>query len=203
MDEQLQISAAQQGRLGAFNDLVRTYEQRVYSLCYRMLGDPDSAADATQETFLSAYRALDRFRGGSFKAWLLRIAANACYDQLRIRQRRPTQSLDHMLHGETDDAPLDLPSPDRTTDPEDRALQAELSREIQHALAQLPDDQRIALIMVDIQGLSYEEIATAMNTNLGTVKSRISRARFKMRDLLLGRGELLRGRSRSITERDA
>ncbi len=203
MDEQLQISSAQNGSLGAFNDLVRTYEQRVFSLCYRMLGDPDSAADATQEAFLSAYRAIDRFRGGSFKAWLLRIAANACYDQLRIRQRRPTQSLDHLMHGGNDDAPLDLPSLDRTGDPEDRALQAELSREIQHALAQLPDDQRIALIMVDIQGLSYEEIASAMNTNLGTVKSRISRARFKMRDLLLGRGELLQGRSRSITERDA
>ncbi len=202
LDEQLQISAAQRGSLGAFNDLVRAYEQRVYSLCYRMLGDPDSAADATQETFLSAYRALDRFRGGSFKAWLLRIAANACYDQLRVRQRRPTQSLDHLLHNEDHDAPLDLPSADRTTDPEDRALQAELSREIQHALAQLPEDQRIALIMVDIQGLSYEEIATTLNTNLGTVKSRISRARFKMRDLLLDRGELLQGRARSITERE-
>lgn len=202
MDEQLQISAAQRGSLGAFNDLVRLYEQRVYNLCYRMLGDPDAAADASQETFLSAYRALDRFRGGSFKAWLLRIAANACYDQLRVRQRRPTQSLDHLMHGEEGDGPLELPSADRTTDPEDRVLQAELSREIQHALVQLPDDQRIALIMVDIQGLSYEEIAVAMNTNLGTVKSRISRARFKMRDLLLGRGELLRGRARSITERE-
>ena len=100
------------------------------------------------------------------------------------------------------DAPLDLPSADRTTDPEDRALQAELSREIQHALAQRPEDQRIALIMVDIQGLSYEEIATTLNTNLGTVQSRISRARFKMRDLLLDRGELLQGRARSITERE-
>src|SRR6476660_2531779 len=115
MDEQDQIAAAQRGSLGAFNDLVRAYEQRVFNLCYRMLGEREAAADATQETFLSAYRALDRFRGGSFKAWVLRIAANACYDQLRIRQRRPSQSLDHML-GAEDDTPLDLPSADRSTD---------------------------------------------------------------------------------------
>ena len=180
------------GSLGAFNDLVRAYEQRVFNLCYRMLGDRDFAADATQEAFLSAYRALDRFRGGSFKAWLLRIAANACYDQ------SGPPAPPHPIAGppaanEDDDAPLELPSPDRSTDPEDRALQAELSREIQHALAQLPHDQRIALIMVDIQGLSYEEIAAAMNTNLGTVKSRISRARFKMRDSCWAGGNFCRG----------
>ena len=201
MDEQEQIAAAQRGSLGAFNDLVRTYEQRVFNLSYRMLGDREAAADATQETFLSAYRALDRFRGGSFKAWLLRIAANACYDQLRVLQRRPTQSLDHMLsHDDGEDTALDLPSHDRTTDPEDRALQSELSREIQQALAQLPPDQRLALILLDVHGLSYDEIAGATNTNLGTVKSRISRARYKMRDLLLGRGELLQGHPRPISE---
>jgi RNA polymerase sigma factor (sigma-70 family) len=199
MDEQDQITAAQRGSLGAFNDLVRAYEQRVFNLCYRMLGDREAAADATQETFLSAYRALDRFRGGSFKAWLLRIATNACYDQLRALQRRPTQSLNHLM-GDEDAGELDLPDRDRTGDPEDRALQAELSREIQQALAQLPAEQRMALILLDIQGLSYDEIAVAMNTNLGTVKSRISRARYKMRDLLLGRGELLQGRVRPISE---
>src|SRR5215212_4924381 len=136
MDEQEQIAAAQRGSLGAFNDLVRTYEQRVFNLSYRMLGEREAAADATQETFLSAYKALDRFRGGSFKAWLLRIATNACYDQLRVLQRRPSQSLDHMLAGGDDheNGALDLPSMDRSSDPEDRALQSELSREIQQAL---------------------------------------------------------------------
>src|SRR5947209_5785339 len=97
MDEQQQIEAAQRGSLGAFNDLVRLYEERVYNLCYRMLGTPEAAADTTQDTFLAAYQALSRFRGGSFKAWLLRIATNACYDQLRRRQRRPTQSLDQLM----------------------------------------------------------------------------------------------------------
>ena len=203
MDEQDQIAAAQKGSLGAFNDLVKAYEQRVFNLCYRMLGEREAAADATQEAFLSAYKALDRFRGGSFKAWLLRIATNACYDQLRVLQRRPSQSLDHMLAGDDDheNGALDLPSTDRSGDPEDRALQSELSREIQQALAQLPYDQRVALILLDIQGLSYDEIAGVMNTNLGTVKSRISRARYKMRDLLLGRGgELIQSRVRPISE---
>jgi len=197
-DEAEQIAAAQRGSLGAFNDLVRDYEQRVYTLCVRILGDRDAAADATQEAFLSAYRALDRFRGGSFKAWILRIATNACYDQLRAQARRPTQSLDYLA--DADDAPLEVPSPDRSTDPEARALQAELSREIGRALAQLPHDQRLALVLLDIQGLSYDEIATVTNTNLGTVKSRISRARTRMRDLLLERGELLQGRVRPSSE---
>ncbi|HMA34971.1 MAG TPA: sigma-70 family RNA polymerase sigma factor [Chloroflexia bacterium] len=197
MDEQQQIQAAQAGQLGAFNDLVGTYEQRVYNLCYRMLGSPDAAADATQDTFLSAYQALARFRGGSFKSWVLRIATNACYDHLRRRQRRPTQSLDQLMGD--DQQPIDFPSPDRSGDPEDHALRNELSREIQRALDGLPEDQRLALVLADIQGLSYDEIAEVTHTSLGTVKSRISRARFKMRDLLLGRGELFRTKARHIT----
>src|SRR6476620_1881357 len=145
MDEQQQIEAAQRGNLGAFNDLVTAYESRVYNLCYRMLGQADAAADATQDTFLSAYQAIGRFRGGSFKAWVLRIASNACYDQLRRRQRRPTQSLDAMM--DDPDNPVDFPSPDRSTDPENRALSNELSREITRALADLPEDQRLALVL--------------------------------------------------------
>ena len=197
MDELEQIAAAQKGSLGAFNDLVAQYEQRVFNLCFRMLGSPDAAADATQDTFLSAWQAIGRFRGGSFKSWLLRIATNACYVQLRRRQRRPTQSLDQLMGDEQQ--PLDLPSTDRSSDPEDRALQTELSREIQRALNGLPEDQRLAIVLADIQGLSYDEIAEVTHTSLGTVKSRISRARFKMRDSLLDRGELLRSRARHIT----
>lgn len=198
MDEQQQIEAAQAGSLGAFNDLVGAYESRVYNLCYRMLGAAEPAADATQDTFLSAYQALGRFRGGSFKSWLLRIATNACYDQLRRRQRRPTVSLDQLMDDE--EHPIDFPSGDRESDPEDRALQNELSLEIQRALRGLPEDQRMALTLADIQGLSYDEIAEITQTSLGTVKSRISRARFKMRDSLLGRGELLRSRARPMND---
>ncbi len=188
MDESQQIRAAQNGSLGAFNDLVGAYEARVYNLCYRMLGNPDAAADATQDTFLSAYQAIGRFRGGSLKAWLLRIATNACYDQLRRNVRRPTQSLDEMM--DDPDAPVDFPSNDRSGDPEARAEQAELRRDIGLALLELPDEQRMALVLSDIQGLSYEEIAEVTSSSLGTVKSRISRARFKMRDALLAKGTI-------------
>src|SRR5690349_2565274 len=92
-EEQRLVEAGQRGDVEAFNQLVRLYESRVYNLCYRMLGDADAAADVTQDTFISAYRNLGKFRGGLFRSWLLRIATNACYDALRARKRRPATSL--------------------------------------------------------------------------------------------------------------
>ena len=97
MDEQKLIASAQQGDIRAFNELVLVYQDSVYNLAYRIMGDGECAGDATQDAFLSAYRAIKGFRGGSFKARLLRIVTNACYDQLRVRQRRPTESLDDSL----------------------------------------------------------------------------------------------------------
>jgi len=193
MDEQDQIAAAQKGSLGAFNDLVKAYEQRVFNLCYRMLGDREAAADATQDAFLSAYKALDRFRGGSFRSWLLRIATNACYDVLRARKRRPTVSLDGESDGEEESAPLQIA--DGAETPDDFALRRELAAAIQGGLAVLPEEQRIILILSDIQGLAYEEIAEITSTNLGTVKSRLSRGRARLRDILKA-GELLPARYR-------
>lgn len=186
--EQEYIAAAKRGDVEAFNHLVRLYEGRVYGLAVRMLGDPDAAADVAQETFISAYRSLDRFRDGSFIAWLLRITTNGCYDALRARKRRPTTSMDQLLHAH-DDAP---PREFEDTGPglEQQMLSRELSAEIQGGLLSLPEDQRVVLIMSDIQGFSYEEIAAATNSQLGTVKSRLSRARSKLRDYLRSR-ELL------------
>ena len=197
-NEEKLIEAAQRGSLGAFNDLVRFYEQRVYNLCYRMLGNPDDAADVTQSAFISAYQAIGRFRGGSFKAWLLRLATNACYDQLRLRQRRPTQSLNILLDDE--EQPLDIPDTDRSGAPEGMALQAELGQYLQQALAKLPDEQRMAVILADVEGMSYDEIAVVTQTSLGTVKSRISRARLKLRDIMLKNRELLPTQYRHIGE---
>src|SRR5947207_533826 len=94
-EEERHIDAARGGDLAAFNWLVLRYQTRVYNLCYRMLSDPDEAADAAQDSFLSAYKAISRFKGGHFRAWLLRIASNACLDILRSRKRRPVSSLDH------------------------------------------------------------------------------------------------------------
>ena len=181
------VSRSQEGDVHAFNLLVEHYQNRIYALCYRMLGDPDAAADATQDTFLSAYRSIARYRGGSFVAWLLRIATNQCYDQLRARKRRPQTSLDN-FDQESDEAARQFTDPGEA--PDERTLRAELAHEIERRLAELPDDQRLAVILSDIQGYSYDDIATATGWPLGTVKSRISRGRTHLRESLRA-GELL------------
>ncbi|HEX9372519.1 MAG TPA: sigma-70 family RNA polymerase sigma factor [Roseiflexaceae bacterium] len=196
-EERRLVEAAQRGAVESFNVLVRLYEGRVYNLCYRMLGDADSAADAAQDAFLSAFRNLRSFRGGSFRSWMLRIATNTCYDVLRARKRRPSVSLDVDADDEDDGSPLQIA--DDAESPTDFALRRELAAAIQSGLDMLPDEQRIILILSDIQGLAYEEIAQITNTNLGTVKSRLSRGRARLRDLLKA-GELLPSRYRHESE---
>ncbi|MFQ3631616.1 RNA polymerase sigma factor [Roseiflexus sp.] len=177
------IMVAQRGDVESFNALVRLYEGRVYNLCYRLLGDADSAADATQDTFLSAYRHLQAFRGGSFRSWLFRIATNVCYDILRARQRRPVVSLDASCETAGEDTPS-LQIADTSESPDEFALRRELARAIEAGLAQLPVDQRLVVVLCDLQGLTYEEIADVLGANLGTIKSRLSRGRARLRDLL-------------------
>jgi RNA polymerase sigma factor (sigma-70 family) len=193
--EETLVERSQGGDLAAFNALVEAYQTQVYNLCLRMLGSPQAAEDAAQETFLSAHRHLPRFRGGSFRAWLLRIASNACTDELRRRRRQPHLSLD----APAGEAAAALDVPDRAESPEQHALRAELGRHIQTALMELPRDQRLAVILCDLHGLSYEEIAGTIGTSLGTVKSRISRGRTRMRELLLAHRELLPGSLRHST----
>jgi RNA polymerase sigma-70 factor (ECF subfamily) len=177
------VAAARQGEAAAFSALVARYQTPVYNLAYRMLGDPDEAADATQEAFLRAYQALGQYRGGPFRAWLLRIAANACYDSLRRRQRRPTASLDRLPHEQVAGAQV-------SPDPEEVVLQREHQALIQRCLLALPPDQRLVVVLADIQGLSYEEIAVVTRSPLGTVRSRLSRGRARLRDLLRAQPEL-------------
>jgi RNA polymerase sigma-70 factor (ECF subfamily) len=191
MDEKALIADAQQGEMPAFNQLVLTYQSMVYNLAYRILGDADAAADASQDTFLSAFRAIKKFRGGSFKAWLLRIATNTCYDQLRYKQRRPTSPLEALLV-ETEHSSFTDP----TEGPEEYTLRQELGQVIQAGLNTLPPDQRVALVLSDAQGFSYQEIAEITRVSMGTVKSRLSRGRAKLRDYLLKQGELLPARYR-------
>ncbi len=191
-EERRLVDRAQRGDVESFNALVRAYEGRVYNLCYRMLGDADSAADAAQDAFLAAFRNLRSFRGGSFRSWMLRIATNACYDQLRARKRRPTVSLDE---GDDDEEASPLQIADLAESPSDFALRRELAAAIERGLSELPDEQRIILVLSDIEGLAYDEIAQITNTNLGTVKSRLSRGRARLRDVLKA-GELLPARYR-------
>lgn len=188
MDEPKLIEQAQNGDVQAFNTLVLHYQDRVYNLAYRIMGEPGAAADATQEAFISAYKSLKRFRGGSFKSWLLRIVTNACYDELRYRKRRPQSSLD-LITEINESSPL-LQS-EKSPGPEEHHQQTELVQAIEGCLEELPEEQRVATVLCDIEGYEYSEIASIMSTSLGTVKSRISRARSKLRDCLQTSGELL------------
>jgi RNA polymerase sigma-70 factor (ECF subfamily) len=187
MDEAALIKKAQDGDLAAFNRLVLTYQEAVYNVAYRIMGEPQSAEDATQEAFISAYQGLKRFRGGSFKSWLMRIATNACYDELRRRKRRPQSSLDKIT--EENESFAFLRSPDEG--PEQAQQRLELVKAIEDCLRELPDDQRITAVLGDVEGYNYQEIAGITGVSLGTVKSRMSRARSKLRDCLQGVKELL------------
>ena len=186
------IAAARRGDTGSFNRLVSHYQDMVYNVAYRILGDADAAADASQDTFLSAYKAIANFKGGSFKSWLLRITTNACYDQLRLHQRRPTSSLDAIY---TDTDPSSHFINGRET-PEEHALRQELGQILQQAIHTLPPDQRVTLVLSDVQGLSYKEVSEVTRVSVGTVKSRLSRARARLRDRLMEQRELLPARYR-------
>ena len=197
MDEPALIRSAQRGDVDAFNTLVLAYQAQVYNVALRIMGDSAYAADATQEAFISAYKGLRAFRGGSFKSWLLRTVTNACYDALRYTKRRPATSLDAL--GEAPDGQADevagsgfdeFVASDEES-PSEAAERAELRQAIMQGMQQLPPDQRIVFVLSDVQGMSYEEVADAMQTSLGTVKSRLSRARAKLRDYLLTQTELL------------
>lgn len=183
MSETTLIYAAQRGDLNAFNQLVLAYQDFVYCQAYYMLGERQAAEDAAQDTFVSAFRGLRAFRGGSFKGWLLRIVTNACYDELRRRKRRPTTPLERL---DQDENELDLLN--CLADPGDplelRAERAELAKTLRRFLDELAPDFRAAVILVDIQGLGYEEAAQVAGIPLGTLKSRLARARQQLGDRL-------------------
>lgn len=186
MEEFELISASKNGDLESFNQLVRLYQKMAYNLAFRMVGDSHLAEDITQEAFFSAWRHIRGFKGGSFKAWVLKITANACRDELRRVKRRQIIPLESLA----DDPPATL-----SELPEDYVLRREMGGIVQEALATLSDDQRMAVTLCDIQGLSYEEVAKAMGCSLGTVKSRISRGRAQLRDYFV-KMELVTSESR-------
>jgi RNA polymerase sigma-70 factor (ECF subfamily) len=190
MDELALIEDARSGNLDAFNRLVLEYQDMAFNLASRMLDDPDAAEDVTQTAFLSAYRSLDSFRGGSFRAWVMRMVSNACYDELRRRKRRPTVSLEPV---NDDDEEIESPAwlADDAPSPEDEVERAELDQALQSCLLELPEEFRAVVLMVDVEGLDYQEVSLAIGKPLGTVKSRLARARLKMRDCLRQHWELL------------
>ena len=174
------------GNLEAFNQIVALYQDYLFSLVVRVVNDRDSAADAVQEAFFSCYRNLDRFRGDSFRSWLTRIALNAATDVLRYRKRRPADPFP-----EWEDETWQPPA-DEDESPERQQMRRESSRMLAKAMAQITDDQRKAILLYDVEGFDYQEIADMTGVSLGTVKSRIHRGRLALRDILAPDMELLR-----------
>src|ERR671918_1141419 len=187
------------GRSYCYNCIIEAHQTQAYNLARRLLNDWALAEDAVQESFVSGYCAFSQFRGENLKAWVMRIVANTCRDMLRSRRAWPTLSLDP-TPTDADDPTLsavDLPS--TLESPEDYTERNELRHTIERGLATLSQERRLAVLLVDVQGLSYEEAAQIMGCSLGTVKSRISRARGEFRDFLRGTGELLPSQFRQDT----
>lgn len=183
-DEAAVIARAAGGDRMAFTQLMEHYQSACYGLAWRLLSDPDKAADATQDAFIHAYEAIGGYRGGIFRSWLLRITANASYDIMRRAQRRPTSVLPDPEEG----AP-ELPDP-HAVNPHEEAARSELYRHLESALRLLPHDQRTAVVLCDVYGMDYNEVATMTHSALGTVKSRIHRGRLRLRELMAEHREL-------------
>jgi RNA polymerase sigma-70 factor (ECF subfamily) len=190
-DEQQAITRALAGEVDAFNQLVIKYQRLAYSVAYRMLQNEESAADAVQDSFVKAYRALGGFKGGLFKSWLLRIVVNTCYDVLRVQQRYVSEPIEDDPSGDSEETKPARQLVESGESPHEYVERMELSSYIEVGIRSLPPDQRLVLTLCDVHGYSYEEIAEITSYPMGTVKSRISRARTKLRDYLLQHPELL------------
>ncbi len=184
--DRILVERARGGDLEAFNQLVELYQDYLFALVARVVGDREAAADAVQEALFSAYRNLDRFRGDSFRAWLTRIALNAATDVLRGRKRKPVDPFP-----EWEDEGWQPPT-DEQEGPERLAVRHARGRALALALQQVTEDQRAAIVLYDVEGFDYQEIADMTGVSLGTVKSRIHRGRLALRELLKGEMELFR-----------
>ena len=178
MDDKHIVAQARRGELSAFEELVTRYEKRVYAIALRSSGSPEDAADITQEVFLRAWRSMKDFRGDSgFATWLFRITMNQCVDYARHKRSE-------------DDEERELPLPDTAPSPEEHLENSELGRELAAALDEVSDEHRRIVLLRDVSGMSYTEIAEILEVSEGTVKSRLSRARIALRKILLKRGNL-------------
>ena len=177
------IQKAQRGDVDAFNMLVLKYQDMLYRIAWRILHDEFAADDATQNAMIQAFKNIKSFRGGSFKSWLARVTVNASYDELRRWKRQPAMSLEQ-FNNEGDEIESPLWMRDPATGPEDALESVEMRDAIQHCLRDLIPDYRTVVVLVDIEGLSYEEAAQAVRIPVGTVKSRLARARMQIRKTL-------------------
>ena len=198
MNELQWIEAAKQGDTSAFEELVRLYEKRILALTLRMCKNPEDAAEAAQEAFLSAWQGLPFFRGdASFSTWLYRLASNACVDLLR-RETRHKNAAGPSFNDE--EAAVDLP--DESATPHDTLERKELRQQIEAGLQSLTPDHRQVLILREMHQLSYDEIGKALELDVGTVKSRINRARKQLRNFLLKTGNFSGGAPSNTPEKE-
>ena len=183
-DERDMIERASRGDAAAFNHLMAQHERRMYAVALRMCGNREDAQDCLQEAMLRVYRAIGGFKGqSSFSTWVYRITMNTCLDELRCKKNRQNTSLDNLLD-------LGWSPADESNAPEKQAMRSELRRNLNRAIQELPEEMRSAVVLRDIQGFSYDEIARMLEINVGTIKSRISRGREKLREKLKENAEL-------------
>ena len=184
VEESRLIKRAVGGDAAAFNQLLGMHERRMYAVALRMCGAPEDAQDCLQEAMLRIYRSISGFKGqSSFSTWVYRITMNTCLDELRRRKNRPTTSFDNLVDSGWSPA-------DEHEGPERHALRMEAHEGLQALLLELPEEMRSAVLLRDVQGYSYEEIADILDTNVGTIKSRISRGREKLREKIAANPEL-------------
>lgn len=194
MNERELIARLQKRDEAAFEELIRQYEKKVYTLCFRMCSNSEDAEEAAQDAFLALWRGIDRFRQeSSLSTWIYRLATNACIDTLR---RRKKQSGSVSL----DDEELFVDAVDTSPQPQETVEHREARKLLQEGLSALPEEYRKVLILREIEGLSYTEIAECASLELGTVKSRISRGRSLLRNFLSGNGNFFEIASSKVTE---
>lgn len=200
ISEEELLNRCRAGDTAAFEQLISRYEKKVYTIAYRFIGNHDDASDLAQEALIKTFTALKTFRGeSSFNTWLYHIVANVCRDELRRRKRYTVTSLDEPVV--TEDGAVERQTVDYSQSPEKLYEEKETMAYIQKLIAELPLDYRLVLVMREFQSFSYEEIAGKLDCSLGTIKSRLNRARRILRDRILADREHNKRHSRLLTER--
>lgn len=183
-DEKRLVNKAKNGNIAAFEELITVHEVKIYNIAYRMFHNEEDAKDLSQEIFIKVFENIGKFKGNSsFSTWLYRIATNTCIDELRRRKGKETYSIDAEV--ETDEGNMKREYSDLKPNPEEMAINKEVSIQIQNAMDHLSEEHKTAIILRDLQGLEYNEISEILECSLGTVKSRISRARRQLIELLV------------------
>lgn len=184
MEDTELVQAARRGDLNAFNELVLKYQDQVFNLVLRILGNPDTAEDVAQDTFILAFQKIYQFHGDAFRAWLLKIATNLCYDEMRKWRRHPQQSLEPIdKDGKTNESPYWLK--DFNLLPEDALETSDLRNTLEQGLSQLSLNFRSVVTLVDVHQMNYKDASSAIGISIGTLKSRLSRGRMQLRNILL------------------